>query len=518
MATTATQDMDVPYHVSANGIQHPTSLFINGEAKLHEPSHKRSEKGAFFRWRPSYHLMAPHGWMNDPCAPGYDPSTGLYHVAFQWNPKGNDWDEGIAWGHSESRDLVSWKTAKMTCLTPDTHYDRCGVFTGCFRPTGINGETDGTLSYIYTSVNKLPIHHTLTYTEGSESLSLATSTDGGRSWEKFPDNPILMAPPSDIEVTGWRDPFVAPWPSLSAALGHKADEYMYGIISGGIVNKTPTTFIYSILAKDLSKWEYLGPLMTVGLNHKLSRWSGDLGVNWEVSNFMTLSDQDGVSRDILVVGAEGGLPVHVPKASGENQALTGGDFTRAPLWMMGQLRGINRDGRLVPEMQYEFGGVLDFGCFYAANSFWDPVSKERILWGWITEDDLPNKLRHHQNWSGLLSLPRIVRLKSVHHVKNARVSNLKSITSVETELDEHGTYTVRTLETMPDKRLESLRIGARKLELHLSPVKMDASLAGSNVLSEYLDIRTLHWELECSFTVGKSCNSVGIVIGHSVGE
>src|ERR1700753_547094 len=39
----------------------------------------------FLRWRPIYHLQAPSGWMNDPCAPGYDPRTGLYHLFFQWN-------------------------------------------------------------------------------------------------------------------------------------------------------------------------------------------------------------------------------------------------------------------------------------------------------------------------------------------------------------------------------------------------------------------------------------------------
>jgi sucrose-6-phosphate hydrolase SacC (GH32 family) len=30
-----------------------------------------------------YHFTPPHGWMNDPCAPGYDAETKLYHIFYQ---------------------------------------------------------------------------------------------------------------------------------------------------------------------------------------------------------------------------------------------------------------------------------------------------------------------------------------------------------------------------------------------------------------------------------------------------
>ena len=30
-----------------------------------------------------YHLTPPHGWINDPCAPGYDTETKLYHIFYQ---------------------------------------------------------------------------------------------------------------------------------------------------------------------------------------------------------------------------------------------------------------------------------------------------------------------------------------------------------------------------------------------------------------------------------------------------
>jgi sucrose-6-phosphate hydrolase SacC (GH32 family) len=37
--------------------------------------------------RPSFHITAPWGWMNDPCAPGYDSTTGLYHLFYQCKTK-----------------------------------------------------------------------------------------------------------------------------------------------------------------------------------------------------------------------------------------------------------------------------------------------------------------------------------------------------------------------------------------------------------------------------------------------
>ena len=50
--------------------------------------------------------------MNDPCAPGYDASTGLFHLMYQWNPHSHLWDN-ISWGAATSSDLVTW-TYKST--------------------------------------------------------------------------------------------------------------------------------------------------------------------------------------------------------------------------------------------------------------------------------------------------------------------------------------------------------------------------------------------------------------------
>ncbi|KAH8691539.1 glycosyl hydrolase [Talaromyces proteolyticus] len=199
----------------------------------------------FQRWRPRYHLMAVRGWMNDPCGLGYNPASRLYHIAFKWNANGNDWGN-ISWGSATSSDLVKWDVSLTPYLELGTQYDRCGVFSGCLVQPGVTGKDDGMLTYFYTSASDSPIHYTLPYVYGSESLSTATSKDSGKTWQKHHNNPLLPGPPPGITVTGWRDPYVSSWPALSESLGIAADSVLFGCISGGIKGKGPTAFLYSI--------------------------------------------------------------------------------------------------------------------------------------------------------------------------------------------------------------------------------------------------------------------------------
>ncbi|KAL2005564.1 hypothetical protein VTN00DRAFT_10057 [Thermoascus crustaceus] len=520
--------------------KHTTTTTITESliSRQFEPEHKYTLRNArqdvqtnqsqpqnfFYQWRPSYHLLAPHGWMNDPCGPGYDPTTGVYHLAFQWNPHGNDWGN-ISWGHATSRDLASWKTSPEPCLTPSAPYDHEGIFTGCFRPTGLTGETDGTLTYVYTSVSHLPISYTLPYVRGSETLSLAVSHDSGKTWERDQANPILPGPPDGVNVTGWRDPFITSWPSMqaqrhtnrsSSSSSEEEEDVLYGFISGGIVNKTPTVFVYSINAKDLREWTYIGPLMNVGLNFRPSKkWSGDFGANWEVANVVTLTDEeDGESRDFIIMGTEGVLPTNGNSNSNntdrpkDKQQRT----LRSQLWMSGTLLPKFPKNKTSPLMKPTFSGTFDHGPLYAANSFHDPISNNRIVYGWITEEDLPDDLRHRQGWSGLISLPRVVKLSTLRRVKKARMSELRDITSIEAVPDGKGkgTYTVRTLGVVPDRRLERLRVGARRDEVSGMELRDGLQPGDSS-----LPLTTARWELDAEFTVGSNCTRVGFVIFHS---
>ncbi|OQD86259.1 hypothetical protein PENANT_c008G03723 [Penicillium antarcticum] len=456
------------------------------------------------QWRPSYHFIAPTGWMNDPCGIGYDPATGLYHLSFQWNPHGNDWGN-MSWGHATSPDLISWTTYKDPILTPTADYDCRGVFTGCLRSTDISGNP-GSLTAIYTSVSNLPLHYTLPYVIGSESLSIAVSQDGGITWERQDCNPIIAGPPEQFTVTGWRDPCITTW--AEGPLSKDAPATLYGFISGGIVGKTPTAFVYTVDPNDLRKWEFLGPLVDVGLNLRLSRWSGDFGANWEVANMMTLSDGR-VSRDFVIMGAEGCLSSEGTIKDGVREAGSKRE-PRGQLWMSIKASE-KRDSNSTDEAlaSYAFSGFLDHGCYYAANSFWDVQTSQQIVFGWITEEDLSDSLRHRQGFSGLTSLPRVVKLMTLNNVTKARNSSLSSITSIEGVPDAPGTgtSTVHTMRITPDSRLSRLREGAQKSQLVDVPLSTTPKVMTA--------LQSTRWEIEAEFSVGQACARVGIKIPHT---
>ena len=184
---------------------------------------------------------------------------------------------------------------------------------------------------------------------------------------------------------------------------------------------------------------------------------------------------------------------------------------RAPrdqLWMSVKLRSERDNNASDALADYAFSGIFDHGCLYAANSFFDPVTARHIVYGWIMEEDLPDTLRHDQGWSGLISLPRVVNLTTMYHVKRARRSELKSITSIEMEENTTGTYTIRTLGIQPDPRMNQLRTHARRSQL------ADLKL---NPEGYVLPLTTSKWELDVELAAGKQCTSVGVDIDHGGG-
>ncbi|XP_065891882.1 sucrose-6-phosphate hydrolase-like isoform X1 [Dysidea avara] len=53
-------------------------------------------------------------------------------------------------------------------------------------------------------------------------------------------------------------------------------------------------------------------------------------------------------------------------------------------------------------------GMVDYGHFYAANSFFDPHGR-RIVYGWISES-LSDDTIHKNGWAGMQSVPRVISL------------------------------------------------------------------------------------------------------------
>jgi beta-fructofuranosidase len=169
------------------------------------------------------------------------------------------------------------------------------------------------------------------------------------------------------------------------------------------------------------------------------------------------------------------------------------------------------------DMTYDYGGHLDHGCLYAANSFFDPRSGKQIVWGWLTEEDLCDELRHAQGWSGILSMPRELRIQTIRHVIAASKSELASITSIELEGDAHGSSTVRTLASQPYQPLiEKLRQGSGVRRSSLTRSRLAAG--DRSVQFTATQLQSTAWELDCVIQMSKASSKVGVRIGHSEGQ
>ena len=76
--------------------------------------------------RPTFHLSAPIGWINDPN--GFIYYNGEYHLFYQYFPYDCKWGT-MHWGHATSKDLIMWKHYPIA-LYPTKEYDQNGCFSG----------------------------------------------------------------------------------------------------------------------------------------------------------------------------------------------------------------------------------------------------------------------------------------------------------------------------------------------------------------------------------------------------
>ena len=138
------------------------------------------------KFRPLYHFSPLYGWMNDPNGMVY--KDGEYHLFYQYNPYGSKWGN-MNWGHAISKDLVNWEH-RPVAIAPDAFGT---IFSGSAVVDHNNtaGFGAGAIIAIYTQNGDRQVQ------------SIAYSTDNGRSFTKYENNPVLVS-----EARDFRDPKV----------------------------------------------------------------------------------------------------------------------------------------------------------------------------------------------------------------------------------------------------------------------------------------------------------------------
>ena len=161
-------------------------LVLNG-TELRSPTSYRGPH------RPRFHFSPRLGWMNDVNGTYYH--DGLYHLFYQANPTtaGRSTGFDMHWGHSVSRDLVHWEEWPIAL-----HPDASG---NCYSGTALLPQR--ALPEIATASSTPSPVLFFTGTQPN-AQHLATSPDGGRTWHRYPGNPVVPSGNRDPKVF-WHD-------------------------------------------------------------------------------------------------------------------------------------------------------------------------------------------------------------------------------------------------------------------------------------------------------------------------
>ena len=293
-------------------------------------------------WRPSAHFTPKRMWMNDPNGMIYH--DGLYHLFYQFHPDSMIWGP-MHWGHATSRDLLSWEHHDVA-LYPDEHGT---MFSGCC----VNDRHNSSGLFAGPGTSNL----TAIFSYDNQSLGLATSVDGGLTWQHYRGNPIMPAVKEDF-----RDPKVfwhAPTQKWVMAISAHRECYFY-------------------TSPNLIDWTFA------------SAFSGGCTVGvWEVPDLFQLTDPQGSTHWVLLMSVNDG-------------ALAGGSGIQ---YFIGNFDGVKFHWDASQGARW-----LDFGPDnYAGSTWFDEPDNDKLYIGWMSNWPYANKVPTDP-WRGCLTLPRKLQL------------------------------------------------------------------------------------------------------------
>lgn len=187
-------------------------------------------------------------------------------------------------------------------------------------------------------------------------------------WDKPDYNPVISIDPG-VNGTAFRDPTTA-W--------YNPIDKHWRLVVGSKWDMKGQALLYR--SKDFKKW--------VKARHTLHAARGT-GM-WECPDFfpVAMKGLQGVDTSVNGKGVK-----HVLKVSL--------DLDRYEYYTIGTY-DIRRD-RFTPDgtsKDNKHGLRYDYGNFYASKTFYDPLKKRRILWGWANESDTVDE-DNTKGWAGV---------------------------------------------------------------------------------------------------------------------
>jgi fructan beta-fructosidase len=307
-------------------------------------------------YRPQFHFSPQKGWMNDPN--GMVFYNGTYHVFYQHYPDSTVWGP-MHWGHASSKDLIHWQHLPIA-LYPDSLgmiFSGSAVFDQN-NSSGLGTNENPPLVAMFT-------YHDMkgeqTGKNDFQTQGIAFSADGGLTWTKYQNNPVIKNP----GIRDFRDPKLLWWEQGAqwiVTLAVKDHVEFYG-------------------SKDLKTWSRLS---------EFGREQGNHGGVWECPDLFPVKDDQGNLQWVLLVSINPGAP----KGGSGTQYFVG-------RFESGSFQPYDTVTRWIDHGADNYAGVTWSGI--------PDTDGRRIFIGWMSNWNYANVVPT-EPWRSALTLPRSVSL------------------------------------------------------------------------------------------------------------
>ena len=327
-------------------------------------------------YRPAIHFTPKAHWMNDPNGLVY--YGGNYHLFYQYYPDGTVWGP-MHWGHAVSKDLLQWQHLPIALYPDSLGY----IFSGSVvvdhqNTAGLQQEKEKTLIAIFT------YHDPKGEKAGKttfQTQGMAYSNDGGFTWKKYKNNPVLNNPGKK----DFRDPKVS-WYA-------KEKKWIMTLAVGDHVE------FYS--SRNLKAWTYLS---------SFGEKEGAHGGVWECPDLIKMkAASSGKEAWVLLVSIGNGGP---------NEGSATQYFT-------GQFDG----KQFINDEAADVIKWVDQGTDnYAGVSYFDAPGKDPIFIGWMSNWQYAQQVPTNP-WRSAMTIPRTLQIKSIDghsHLISVPISTLLS--------------------------------------------------------------------------------------------